>query len=249
MKSAATACHHGAERDHPPAGLGRRGVPDGIEGLGRARHEEGGHPDEERELGGGRPGEAQDERDQDGRARARGARQHGGEELRHPHRDRDDPGDVVLERPAAHPPLDEEDDEPADQSRPRDGRDVLGQGEAQVLGEETARAGDREGDGEFDDEVPGGRLVPPAKQLAQPPREGHRHRHRGAGLDHDVEEVRLAGQPAGVLHEEEMAGRRNGEKLGDALDEAESHHRQPLGHAAATRRSALRPRPRRSRCR
>ena len=118
-----------------------------------------------------------------------------------------------------------------------------------LLEDEAPRRGERERGRELEHEAP----RPPARdadgQVAQAPAEGHQHRHRGARLYRDVEEIGLAGKPAGSLDEEEMPGGGDGEELGDALDEAEADDRQPLGHAVATRRSALRRRRPRSRCR
>jgi hypothetical protein len=92
------------------------------------------------------------------------------------------------------------------------------------------------------------RSWPPGEEIAEPAREDHQHRHRGAGLDENIEQVRLAREPADVLHQEQMAGGGDGRNsvmpsmIPRAITAAQS------GTAAAIRLFP-RPRPPRSHCR
>src|SRR6266849_2409855 len=63
--------HHGAQREEPPVGRRARGMAKGLQRLEPTRREEGGHPDQERELGRDGPAQAEQHDDQDGGGRAR----------------------------------------------------------------------------------------------------------------------------------------------------------------------------------
>ena len=52
-----------------------------------------------------------------------------------------------------------------------------------------------------------------------------------AGLLSDVEQIGLMRQPAVVLHQEEMARRRHGEKLRNTFDDPEDDNCKPVRHA------------------
>src|SRR6185503_12618053 len=73
--------HDRSQQHEPPAGRHRVGMPQRMQRLVAARGEQGGNAQQEGELGGRGPREPQGERDQDGRARARGAGEDGGHDL------------------------------------------------------------------------------------------------------------------------------------------------------------------------
>ena len=80
------------------------------------------------------------------------------------------------------------------------------------------------------------RRAEPAQQIAHAPREHGEHREDGARLDHHVEQLRLRGQEAAVLGEEQVAGGRDGQEFRDAFDHAEQDDGEPVGHRGRAER-------------
>src|SRR5260370_32198842 len=108
------------------------------------------------------------------------------------------------------------------------------QREAILLQDEAWTAGDREGEDEFRSVLLRGSLATTEEKLPQPVGEQRQYRQHGTGLDHNLEEVALDVLQAS-FDDQEMAGGRDRQELGDSFDDTEQNNGKPIWHLTLRR--------------
>ena len=116
------------------------------------------------------------------------------------------------------------------------GQRSFGELGAELPRDQHADDGDDEGDGELPEIGSRLRLGQSEEQRLDAAGEHEEDREDRPRLDHDVEQLRLPGQETAVLGQEQVTGRRDGQELGDAFDDAEQDDGEPVGHRAVLER-------------
>src|SRR6184192_3870508 len=124
--------------------------------------------------------------------------------------------------------LDDENQDPADKGRQRHGYHGLRQLPSQAGGEISPRRRGQEGHGELRQVVAVRRLVAARQEIQQAAPVNEHQREDRARLDRHIEQLRAFTQP--LLGDEQMPGARDGQKFGDAFDDAENGGAEGVGH-------------------
>ena len=152
------------------------------------------------------------------------------------------PGHLVIERLAAQPGFDEDKADAADQQGPGNRRELLGQFEALLLQDEPGAARQRAGEHDLQGVVLRRLLAPAEQELVEALVKQRDDRQHRPGLDDDVEEVALVDvQPA--LGNEQVAGGRNRQELGDAFHNPEQNNSNPVWHRVVRRQNPAKDKP------
>ena len=109
----------------------------------------------------------------------------------------------------------------AEEQRPRDGHGAFRKLEALFINHQAHRAGDAEGDQDFQHVGEGFRFAPFKDELVNPLRKQRQHGDDRAALDDDVVEVGFV-DVQNVFRNEQMAGGGNRDEFGEAFDDAEN---------------------------
>src|SRR5947208_13384569 len=200
-----------------------------LEELVAGGGEHGRDPDEERKLGRrGTQRETCEHGREDGAPGAGGAGKDRRQDLAQSYPERDVPGHRGAGGFARDVALDDENQDPADKGRQRHGYHGLRQLPSQAGGEISPRRRGQEGHGELRQVVAVRRLVAARQEIQQAAPVNEHQREDRARLDRHIEQLRAFTQP--LLGDEQMPGARDGQKFGDALDDAENGGAGGGGH-------------------
>ena len=137
--------------------------------------------------------------------------------------------DLIAQFFSAQPKFHRQESDAAHEHGDGDGLRVVMEFESLFIEHKTNRAGDDKCDGDFQHVVLHCLVAPVEKELMKAFVEEGNDGDDSAALDHDVEEIRLvAVQP--ILHQQQVARRGNGDKLGDSFDHTEDNGNNPIRH-------------------